>query len=48
MKKTVGFSKTTTQGGDNVIVPLDWSKLLSTDDDDSSSAAANATATAGK
>ena len=47
VQKTVGFSKTTVQGGANEIVPIDLSQLTMSDDD-SSSAAANATATAGK
>ena len=47
VEKTVGFSKSTTQGGDNTIVPLDFSKLSLSKDDDSS-ATANVTATAGK
>ena len=47
MKKTVGFSKSSVQGGANETVPLDFSKLTMSGSDDSS-ASANATATAGK
>ena len=47
VEKKIGFSKSTTQGGENSIVPLDFSKLSLTKDDDSS-ATANVTATAGK
>ena len=47
VEKTLGFSKSTTQGGSNTIVPLDFSKLRLSKDDDSS-ATANVTATAGK
>lgn len=47
VKKTVGFSKSSIQGGANKVVPLDFSKLTMSDSDDSS-ATANATATAGK
>ena len=47
VEKTVGFSKSTSHGGDNKVVPLDFSKLTLSKDDESS-AAASSTATAGK
>ncbi|KAL3162642.1 hypothetical protein ABBQ38_008687 [Trebouxia sp. C0009 RCD-2024] len=45
VEKTIGFSKSTIQGGDNKITDLDLSKLTMFGDDSSS---ANSTATAGK
>lgn len=45
VEKTIGFSKSTSQGGDNKLIPLDLSKLTMSNNDDSS---ASSTATAGK